>query len=195
MSDRAPARVVAVGALLALAFTGCGASTPKPPPVAGRGGPFRWLAQGRAPANWPPTGVVAGGSLPQPPGWQPIRGDRGSTSFVQRRAGTIVGYLNATPRSGDETIANWARFRVAHNAQEGDRDIAALAEATGVGVGSARVSCVTDEYLTSLSRYREIACLIAARRASTVVLGAAPPRDWSRQRPIIERAIAGFLAG
>ncbi len=186
--------------LLAIAAAGCGTGTPTPDtathkPTASSGGSFAWLARGPAPPGWPAIGVVAGGALPRPPGWRALNGDRGSVSFAELGAGgRIVGYLNATPRSGAETIANWTRFRVRHNVAEGDRDVRTLAGLTALRVGAARASCVTDDYRTSLSRYRELACLIARPRASTVVLGAAPPSDWATQRPTIERAIAGFVA-
>lgn len=140
--------------------------------------------------------TVAGpGAIPRPPGSRVLRGDRGSVSFAAIEAdGRIVGYLNATPRSGAETIADWTRFRARHNAEEGDRHIRLLDGVTGLRAGAARVSCVIDDYRTTLSRYRELACLIAHPRAGTVVLGAAPPNLWTRQRPIIEHAIAAFVA-
>ncbi len=39
------------------------------------------------------------------------------------------------------------------------------------------------------------ACLAGGGRDGTVVAGAARSRDWSRQRPVLERAIAAFVAG
>jgi hypothetical protein len=178
--------------LLAIAgvAAGCGAAR-----QASGSRSFAWLASGPAPATWSPAGMVAGGALPRPLGWRAVRGDRGSVSFAQLRVGgAIVGYLNATPHSGAETLANWTRFRVRHNAAEGDRNVRASAGAAGLRIGADHASCVIDDYLTRLSSYREIACLIAGSGASTVVVGASPPSDWSRQRPIIERAIAGFVA-
>ena len=162
---------------------------------------FAWLAGGSAPPASALADATAGGVLLRPSGWRTLRGDPGSVSFVLREHGAIVGYLNATPRSGAETLANWSRFRPAHNREEGDRDVRALAAATGLSVDGSRASCVIDQYRTSVSRYREIACLVARSGAgaahsgaSAVVLGAAPPSEWARQRPIIEHAIASFLA-
>lgn len=121
--------------------------------------------------------MVAGAALPPPPGWQAVHGDRRSVSFVQLRAGAIVGYLNG--RAALSSCANQARFRAAHNTEEGDRNDHMLAGITAIRVGNAHASCVLDDYRTWLSRYREIACLIARPRASTVVLGAAPPSAWA----------------
>ncbi len=170
---------------IALGLAGCGGSTP-----------FAWLTTGPAPRSWSPPAVIAGGSLARPPGWQAERGDPGSVSFVAPgRDGSLAGYLNATPRSGAERLSDWTRFRLAHNAEEGDRDVRLLSGKDGIHIGAARASCVIDQYRTRLSPYRELACLIADARGSTVVLGAAPPARWPAQLPVIERAIAGFLAG
>ena len=189
----------ALGALsvlvaLVLVASGCGTGSTNAQKATSKAGSFAWLSAGSAPATWTAPGALAGGSLPRPPGWQAARGDRGSVSFVERRDGAIVGYLNATPRSGAETLANWQRFRVAHNGEEGDRDVTRISGMTGLAVNSSHVSCVKDSYRTSLSPYVELACLVVRPRASTVVLGASPPTDWGRQRAVIQRAIAGFVA-
>jgi hypothetical protein len=53
---------------------------------------------------------------------------------------------------------------------------------------------VIDTYTSSTGRsYREVACIVAGARATTVVVGAAPPAQWSRQGPALERAISSFL--
>jgi len=158
--------------------------------------PFGWLALGPAPSTWSPAGTVSGGALPRPPGWRQERGDKGSVSFVELgHHGAVSGYLNATPRSGGERLENWTRFRPTHNAQEGDRQVRTLSGADELRVRTARASCVVDQYSTRLSAYRELACLIDDARGSTVVLGAAPPERWAAELPVIERAIAGFVAG
>ncbi|MBV9715542.1 MAG: hypothetical protein JOZ64_09230 [Solirubrobacterales bacterium] len=196
-SSRRAAAVV----VLAVALGGCGTvATVRPaashPSTRVRAATtaFGWLSTGPAPASWSPAGTVVGGALPRPPGWHAVRSDPGSVSFAELAGDAIVGYLNATPRSGGETLANWPRFRPEHNAEEGDRDVRTSAAATGLRIGAARASCVSDEYRTSRSRYRELACLITRSGTSTVTVGAAPPGVWSRQLPIIERAIAGFVA-
>jgi len=182
-------------ALLALAgagLAGCGGAVTHAPTGART---FGWLGGGPAPVAWTTAGGrVGGGTLPRPQGYRTQAGDPGTLSFARLDAGTIVGYLNATPRQGPETLGGWTRFRVDHNAQEGDRDVSLSAAATDVRVGQARISCVSDSYRTSRSGYRELACLIARHGTSTVLVGAAPPSRWSDQGPVIERAIAGFVA-
>ena len=45
---------------------------------------------------------------------------------------------------------------------------------------------------TSRHRYRAIACIVAGRRATTVVVGAALSREWATLGPRIERAISSL---
>ena len=109
--------------------------------------------------------------------------------------GRIVGYLNITPRSGEETLLNWASFRPAHNREEGDRDLVPLASATGLRFRNGLGSCVQDRYTTeSGSRYLEIACIVRGPSATTVIVGATPPALWSRFSPALERAVSSFDA-
>jgi hypothetical protein len=115
-----------------------------------------------------------------------------SAAVTDRRA-TIVSYLNATPKSGGETLSNWTRFRPNHVAEEGAHEVRLLAAATGLSFRTGPGSCVMDSYRTSRARYEEIACLVAGARASTVIVGAAEPGAWSAQGSAIKRAIASFV--
>jgi 1,2-phenylacetyl-CoA epoxidase catalytic subunit len=51
---------------------------------------------------------------------------------------------------------------------------------------------VVDRYATSLAHYREIACIVRGAHATTVVVGAARLRDWTRLAPQLKRAVASF---
>jgi hypothetical protein len=52
---------------------------------------------------------------------------------------------------------------------------------------------VIDSYLTtSGNRYREIACLVAGRSSTTVIVAAAPPSPWHAERPLLQRAVDAF---
>jgi hypothetical protein len=103
----------------------------------------------------------------------------------------ILGYLNVTPRQGQETQANWARFRIEHNAEEGDRDVRRLASAGELRFRTGRGACVQDSYATSAgARYIEIACLVTGRRSESVIVAAAPPSAWASVAPAMERAIS-----
>ena len=114
--------VVAVGAvLLIVALAGCGGS--------GRGrasGPFGWLRPASPPTGWNVARIHGGATLAYPPGWTPIKTDPGTASVALLGGGErIDGYLNATPRQGIETLADWSRFRPQHNQGEGDRGVRA----------------------------------------------------------------------
>jgi hypothetical protein len=176
----------------ALAAAGCGGATHADRPA--RTGAFGWLRPAGAPPDWSvarlPSGAAA---LAYPPGWRPIRTDPGTVSAaLLGRDGRIRGYLNATPRSGAETLADWARFRPAHNREEGDRRVAREAGATHLRFRTGTGSCVVDRYATTSARYREIACIVRGSRATTVVVAAALPQDWGRLAPALRRAVTSF---
>jgi hypothetical protein len=104
-----------------------------------------------------------------------------------------VGYLNATPQGGKETLANWLNFRPDHNREEGDRGVAALAGKRGLPFRTGHGSCLVDGYTTPTgSRYRELACIVAGRRATTVVVGSAVPGHWSSLAPVLRGAVSSF---
>lgn len=156
---------------------------------------FAWVRATPAPPSWsslPLPGSPA--ALPVPPGWRAAHGDPGTrTAELTGAGGAIDGYLNATPQQGDETLEDWAEFRVDHNRDEEDRDVKLLASATGLAFPSGRGSCVLDSYLTSSDRrYREIACIVAGTAATTVVVAAAPPARWNAEQDELRRAITSF---
>jgi hypothetical protein len=68
-----------------------------------------------------------------------------------------------------------------------------LASATGLEFRDGTGSCVKDRYATKTSRrYVEVACIVHGRSATTVIVGAVPPRLWDRYSPAIERSISSF---
>jgi hypothetical protein len=182
--------VVAVGAVLLAALAGCGGS--------GRGrasGPFAWLKPASSPTGWNVARTHGGAMLAYPPGWTPIKTDPGTASVALLGGGErIDGYLNATPRQGSETLADWSRFRPQHNQREGDRDVRLVAATTVGRFRSGRGACVIDTYTTSKASYREIACLVSGRASSAVVVAAAPTALWDQQGATLERAVSSFVA-
>jgi len=176
----------------ALAVAGCGGTSRDAGHAAAD--PFAWLQPAHPPAGWKVARLPSGAaSLAYPPGWQPIHTDPGTFSAALLGAhGRIHGYLNATPRSGAETLANWARFRPAHNHEEGDRSVVTEASATHLRFRAGAGSCVIDRYATVSARYREIACIVRGSHATTVVVAAAQPQDWGRLEPALRRSVATF---
>jgi hypothetical protein len=121
-----------------------------------------------------------------------VKGDPGTVSAALRGGkGRFLGYLNLTPRQGEERRAGWASFRAKHNRAEGNRDVRVIASADGLTFRTGKGACVKDSYVTSSGvAYVEVACLIEGRHPS-VVVGAAPPNSWPGQAADIERAVSG----
>ena len=155
---------------------------------------FRWLHPQPPPPGWKLARLPSGAAtFAYPSTWRPIRTDPGTASVaLLGHAGSIRGYLNVTPREGTETLANWPSFRIHHLGDEGSTDVRLIARAHGLRFRSGRGSCVIDSYRTSRARYREIACFVAGARTSSVIVGAAPSKNWAQQAETIERAIASF---
>ena len=163
--------------------------------VNGQAPAFRWLHPRPPPRGWKLARLPSGAAtFAYPRAWRPIRTDPGTASVALIGHGRrIRGYLNATPRQGTETLANWPSFRIQHlREEERSKDVRLIAGAHGLRFRSGRGSCVIDSYRTSRTRYREIACLVAGTRTSSVVVAAAPSKTWARQAETIERAIASL---
>jgi len=159
-------------------------------------GQFAWLEPAPPPAGWNVATTASGAMLSYPPGWRPIRTDPGTATVALLDGGVrgrIAGYLNATPKQGTETLANWSRFRPEHNRDEGDLSVRLIATSTDLTFRAGRGSCVIDDYTTSKTSYREIACLVSGPRSSAVVVAAAPIALWDQQAPTLERAVSSFV--
>jgi hypothetical protein len=158
---------------------------------------FSWLRPGPAPAGWQQvTTPTSEATLSYPPGWMPIPGDRGTvTRSLRDASGRYLGYLNVTPRQGDERLHGWAAFRAGHNVEEGDRQVRLIAAADGVRFRGARGSCVIDDYVSKVAgnHYREIACLVSGHRHTDVFIAAGLKRDWPAVGSSLERATSAFL--
>ena len=183
--------VASLATLLVLG-SGCGGSgvaqapsTPAPP--------YSWLKPAAAPAGWKAATTPGGAVLAYPPGWHVIPGDAGTVSAaLTASGGLIVGYLNATPATSSEVPSTWARFRVEHNGEEGDRHVRLVAQAAGLRFLTGAGACVTDSYRTSASPYTEIACVVRGRGQPAVIVAAATSSAWAAQRAALQTAIAAF---
>ena len=179
---------VTVAAVALIVGLGCGGESSHGSPR-----PFAWLQPASPPAGWR-VARSSGGELAYPPGWRPITTDPGTASVALLGSrGRIDGYLNATPKQGAETLANWSRFRPEHNLDEGDRSVHVIASADQLSFPSGPGSCVIDDYTTSKATYREIACLVSGPRSSAVVVAAAPIALWDQRAATLERAISSFM--
>ena len=160
-----------------------------------RAGPFAWLASTAAPTTWTRLTLPSGlGSLSVPPGFRAVRGDPGTATLALLGPdSTYLGYLNVTPRQGDERLAGWAAFRLAH--LRGDGSISAIQDGAvqSVGSGPSLRSCVSDDYVTEIGhhRFHEVACLVMTTSAGSVVVAATPSGDPAHLWTQLERAVAG----
>ena len=156
-------------------------------------GAFAWLRPAPPPADWKVARIRGGATLSYPPGWRPLKTDPGTaTAGLLRGGDEIVGYLNATPRQGQETLENWASFRPDHNRDEGDRSVHLIASSTGLPFRGGHGSCVIDDYTTSRATYREIACFASGARSSAVMVAAAPTSNWHQEAATLRRAVSAF---
>lgn len=134
--------------------------------------------------------------LSYPPSLHRISGDADAVSVARLSPdGAFLLYLNATPRQGDESLRNWAAFRLgllrSDNASSAHEDAAATAVRFRGGIGS----CVIDDYVSRIGghHYEEIACLAQGRTGASVIVAAAPAAQWSTARPVLTRAVAAYL--
>jgi hypothetical protein len=158
---------------------------------------FSWLHPEPAPASWRQARIASGdATLAYPSDWTPIPGDLGTVTASLRDSGGIYrGYLNVTPRQGAERLTGWSAFRTGRNRAEDDKNVDELASAGGLSFRDAQGSCVIDDYLSRVGshRYREVACIVAGRRGTSVFVGAALEREWPTLGPVIRRAASAFL--
>ncbi|WP_427132058.1 hypothetical protein [Pseudarthrobacter sp. S9] len=160
--------------------------------------PFAWFQAGPAPAGWRLMALPAGTAvLPIPPDASPVDGDPGSVSAEMTAAnGALQIYLNATPKQGEESQANWPQFRLDHLTGENAASATLLSNRAGMPFRGGTGSCVADSYVTRIDahRYREIACLIAGTRGSSVLVVASPAESWDLYSPLLEQAVDSYLA-
>ncbi len=187
-------RLLAVAATIAAILGVLGGAAEVGASVSAQAPAFRWLQPQPPPPGWKLARLPSGAAtFAYPRTWRPIRTDPGTASVaLLGHERSIRGYLNLTPRQGAETLANWPSFRIEHLGDEGSTDVRLIAKAHGLSFRSGRGSCVIDSYRTSRTRYREIACLVAGTRTSSVIVGAAPSKTWAQQAETIERAITSL---
>jgi len=192
MIDGSRRLLLAVAAAAAAILAVWGGATGASASADGQPAAFRWLQPQPAPHGWKLARLASGAaSVGYPWSWRPIRTDAGTASVaLMGHANLIRGYLNLTPRQGTETLANWPSFRIEHLGDEGSTAVRRIASAHGLTFRTGHGTCVIDSYRTSRARYREIACLVAGTRTSSVIVGAAPSKTWAQHAETIERAIA-----
>jgi hypothetical protein len=174
--------LLAAGALSAAQATGAPA------------GNFRWFAARPAPPAWRVHALPAGaGFLFSPRRFKSVTDRDGVSLAVRNRHGTIVEYLNATPKQGPESLSNWPTYRL-HVIREESNAVHEDGHAFGLSFAGGKGSCVSDDYLTRVivHHYREIACFVRGRTAASVVVVAALRSDWTKDAPTLKRALEAY---
>jgi hypothetical protein len=133
--------------------------------------------------------------LSYPPSLRRVESDRDAASVARLSpTGAYLIYLNATPRQGEETLRNWATFRVKLLQEDDASSAHEVSAAQGVRFRGGTGSCVIDDYVTRIGahHYEEIACLAQGRTGASVVVAAAPASQWAKARPLLEQAVAAY---
>jgi hypothetical protein len=159
-------------------------------------GAFAWLVPAPAPAEWKHVVLSGKGAvLWYPPSLHLISSDPTAASAVNvNQAGVYLGYLNATPRQGSEALSTWAEFRLDHLRAVDSHSIHVHARGKGLRFRGGKGSCVIDDYVTEAKshHFEEIACLVAGRTQTTVIVAAATTSKWHKVHATLERAVSAF---
>jgi hypothetical protein len=135
------------------------------------------------------------GSIALPAGFVPVGGDPGTASFARLAPdGSYVGFLNVTPRQGDERLEGWAAFRLAHLRSEGSMSALEHGAVEGVPTAQDARSCLTDDYVTQIGHhhFQEIACLVMTGSTGDVVVAATPWGDPGHLWMQLGRDVASY---
>jgi len=154
------------------------------------------LVPAPAPPGWHqlmlPNGTAV---LFYPPTMHRVSGDSDAVSAARLGpGGQYLLYLNATPRQGEESLRNWASYRLrflrSDDASRASLDAAAGNQPFRGGTGS----CVIDHYVTRVlaHRYTELACLVQGRTGASVIVAAAPTALWPSARAILTQAVSAY---
>ena len=159
-------------------------------------GTFGWLASTTPPATWARFAVPSGlGTLSTPPRFRTVEGDPGTLSVALRSAaGMYLGYLNVTPHQGDETLRDWAAFRLSHLRDDDAASVHEDATVTALRTATGARSCVTDDYVTAVGHhhFHEVACYVTTGSVNGVVVAATPSGDPAHVWTELERAVAAY---
>jgi hypothetical protein len=205
--------MTAAGLIAAFALAGCG-GTASSSGKAGAGGAsktsgagqesarhrtpaeFAWFHARATPGGWHSISLPDGNaSLSYPGSLHALSGDKGTVSEgLTTKSGTVLVYLNVTPKQGGETLRNWPGFRVGHLLDDDASAAAMTGQATGLAFHGGTGSCVLDAYTTKAgaNHYREIACFVQGSHGASVLVAAAPAADWGTYAGLIETAVSAY---
>ena len=194
--SRVRRQLTGLGVMFALALACCASSA-----TAGSLLLLKSLKPAPAPSGWRLLIPKARGSrLWYPPSMKPVSDDPYSVSAaIAGPRGSDLLYLNAGPKTGDETLNNWPSFRISHIRVDHNRWVREDAKAFDVPFRGGQGSCVIDDYVTDhpcqplsgdrLLRPGSDRCERNRRRDARQGLAALPPETRA-----CARGLAGALA-
>jgi hypothetical protein len=155
---------------------------------------FHWFAAGAAPASWRHLALTPGGGILSYPAKFVAGNDRDGISRERLdRHGSVLVYLDVTPKQGRERLSDWPRHRMVLVRAESN-DVHEDGHAFGLAFRGGVGSCVLDDYRTRVENhhYREIACFVQGRTHATVLIAAALESAWTHAVKTLERAIDAY---
>jgi hypothetical protein len=155
---------------------------------------FRWFGAAPAPATWRHRALPSGGGILSYPATFVSGNDRDGISRERLdRHGTVLVYLDVTPKQGPERLRDWPSYRIGVIRGESN-DVHEDGHAFGLSFRGGRGSCVFDDYRTRVENhhYREIACFVQGRRHASVLIAAALESAWARAVKTLERAVDAY---
>jgi hypothetical protein len=195
--------LAALTAALSLALFGC-ASGPSPSahrdgaaPAATSAG-FGWFHPNQAPGAWVRASLSRRtATLSYPGSLRPEHGDPGTVTVGSTaRSGEVLVYLNATPKQGDETLGNWADFRMEHLREDGQSAVHLDGVSGPLPFRGGQGRCVIDNYTTDMhhNHYNEIACIVRGAHATSVLVAATSTAAWQANRALLEKVVSSYQA-
>ena len=155
---------------------------------------FRWFAATAAPATWRHHALPSGGAILSYPATFASGNDTDGVSRERLdRHGTVLVYLDVTPKQGPESLRDWPSYRLRVVRGESN-DVHEDGHAFGLSFRGGRGTCVLDDYRTRVENhhYREIACFVGGRRHASVLIAAALESQWTRAVKTLERAVDAY---
>ena len=108
--------------------------------------------------------------------------------------GTYLGYLNVTPHQGNETLQDWAAFRLSHLLGDDATTVHEDGMVRSLRTANGARSCVTDDYVTTIGHhhFHEVACYVMNDSVGSVVVAATPSGDPAHVWSELETAVAAY---
>ena len=157
-------------------------------------GGFRWFAAAPAPAGWDHGAVPSGvGVLFYPATFKSGSDTDGISRERLGPHGSVLVYLDVTPKQGSERLSDWPSYRLEVVRGESN-DVHEDGHAYGLHFTGGTGSCVLDDYRTRVQNhhYREIACFVEGHGHASVLIAAALASEWAQATKTLERAVDAY---